>query len=734
MLKNIILPLLVFLPMVGAFCSYLTGRRSKQARNNVVAIVTLIEAALAVYGVVMVFSGRTFDLIIPGFCGFGLHFRLDGFRALYACVAAVMWLMTSLFSREYFSHHYRNRNRYYFFILLTLGATVGVMLSADFYTTFIFFEIMSLGSYPWVAHDEKSGAMRAAETYLGVAIASGMVTLMGLFMLYQQLGTLEMDAISALCAEMTDKRSLYLPGALTAVGFAAKAGMFPLHIWLPKAHPVAPAPASALLSGVLTKTGVFGVILLTANVFLHDKLWGNAILAIGCITMFVGALLAIFSIDLKRTLACSSMSQIGFIAVGIGMHALLGHSDGLAVYGTILHMVNHSLFKLVLFMAAGTVYMRLHKLNLNDIRGFGRKKPLLHIAFLLGVLGITGVPMFSGYVSKTLLHESILEYVVELQAEGHAAGIYQFVEGLFVVTGGMTAAYMTKLYIAIFWEKNPDHQDEMDAHKDLRGWSALAVCLPALLIPLLGSMPNDLMNPIGQLAQDFMHSQGPHHAVNYFSAVNLSGSAKSLLIGAALYVLVIRPLLMRYDETGVRIYVDRWPSWLDMEDRLYRPLMNLLIKVGSFFGKCADRLMDLLIPAAVSTGAFFASCADRLMDALIPAAIQVGTFFARCTDNLIDGTVLFIKGAVFSKPRKQTVITVGTRFTYILGRLFDIGASILNRTFRRRNPITTDFVYVFAAAYDELRESSHRLTRSVSFGLLLLCIGLYLAFTYLLMK
>ncbi len=712
MLKNILLPLLVFFPMIGALCSYLVGRRSKTARNNVVAVVALIEAALAVYGVVMAFYGTTFDFFIPDFCGFGLHFRLDGFRALYACVAAVMWLMTSLFSREYFAHHYRNRNRYYFFILLTLGATVGVMLSASFYTTFIFFEIMSLGSYPWVAHDEKPGAMRAAETYLGVAIASGMVTLMGMFMLYQQLGTLEMDEISALCAEMTDKRALYLSGALVAVGFAAKAGMFPLHIWLPKAHPVAPAPASALLSGVLTKTGVFGVIVLTANVFLHDKLWGNAVLAVGCITMFIGALLAIFSVDLKRTLACSSMSQIGFIAVGIGMHALLGHSDGLAVHGTILHMVNHSLFKLVLFMAAGAVYMRLHKLNLNDIRGFGRRKPLLHIAFLLGVLGITGVPMFSGYVSKTLLHESILEYVIELQAEGHVAGIYQFVEGLFVVTGGMTAAYMTKLYIAIFWEKNPDHQDEMNAYKDIRGWSIPAICLPALLIPLLGSMPNNLMDPIGHLAQDFMHSHGPHHAVHYFSEANLIGGGKSLLVGAALYLLVIRLWLMKVDETGVRVYVDRWPSKVDMEDKLYRPLMNLLIEIGSFFGKCADRLMDILIPAAV----------------------QIGTFLARCANDLIDGTVMLLKGTLFSKPRKQEVITVGTRFTYVIGRLFDAGAALLNRTFRRNNPITTDFVYVFAAAHDELKESSHRLTRSVSFGLLMLCIGLCAAFVYLLVR
>nr|WP_304597918.1 proton-conducting transporter membrane subunit [Faecalibaculum rodentium] len=125
---------------------------------------------------------------IPEICGMGLHFTLDGFRALYGMIAAFMWFMSTLFSREYLSH-YRNRNRYYLFLLVTLGATEGVFLSADFYTTFIFFEIMSLTSYVWVAHDEKREALRAAGTYLAVAVIGGLVMLMGIFLLYDVTGT-----------------------------------------------------------------------------------------------------------------------------------------------------------------------------------------------------------------------------------------------------------------------------------------------------------------------------------------------------------------------------------------------------------------------------------------------------------------------------------------------------------------------------------------------------------------
>ena len=176
---------------------------------------------------------------------------------------------------------------------------------------------------------------------------------------------------------------------------------------------MAPAPASALLSGILTKAGVFGIVVVSCVMFGTDGNWGLLVAVLGFITMFLGALLALFSVNLKRTLACSSVSQIGFILTGIGMCCLLksaGQGNGLAVRGTFLHMVNHSMFKLVLFLCAGVVFMNLHQLDLNDIRGFGRKKPALLFCFLMGALGISGIPMWSGYVSKTLLHEGIVEY------------------------------------------------------------------------------------------------------------------------------------------------------------------------------------------------------------------------------------------------------------------------------------------------------------------------------------
>lgn len=212
------------------------------------------------------------ELMIPGVCGFGLHLQLDGFRLVYVLIAVLMWAVSGVFSSEYMSH-YENKKRYYTFFWLTFLATAGVFLSADLYTTFIFFEIMSFTSYVWVAFDEKKESLRAAETYLAVAVIGGMVMLMGLFLLYHQLGTLEIDSLRQ-AAEGADKKQLYIAGGLMLFGFGAKAGCFPLHIWLPKAHPVAPAPASALLSGILTKTGIFGIIVVSCRIFGGDFYWG----------------------------------------------------------------------------------------------------------------------------------------------------------------------------------------------------------------------------------------------------------------------------------------------------------------------------------------------------------------------------------------------------------------------------------------------------------------------------
>ncbi len=489
--ENMIPVVLVFYPFAGALMSGIIGRKKETVRDYFADFIVVSEFLLAF----VLFVGNAgqggaktfYQCYLPGVCGMGLHFTVEGFRLLYGLIAAFMWMMTTILSGEYMRHH-ENRNRYYLFLLATLGATMGVFLSADLFTMFIFFEIMSLTSYVWVAQEETESALRAAATYLAVAIVGGLVMLMGIFVLYHELGTLNITELFLAARLYSGNRAiLYGAGACLLVGFGAKAGAFPLHIWLPKAHPVAPAPASALLSGILTKTGIFGILAVSCHLFLFDGAWGSLILGIGVLTMFGGALLAVFSVDLKRTLACSSMSQIGFILVGVGMQGLLGEENLQAVHGTLLHMVNHSLIKLVLFMAAGVVFMNVHTLDLNEIRGFGRKKPLLKSVFLAGALAIGGIPLFSGYISKTLLHESILEY--------GGGSLMKAVEIIFLFSGGLTAAYMTKLFIAVFVEKNKDDGKQAqydEKRKYMNPGSGFALSASAIVLFLWGLFPYTL--------------------------------------------------------------------------------------------------------------------------------------------------------------------------------------------------------------------------------------------------
>lgn len=672
---NILLSVLVFYPFLGGLLSCAVGTRNEKARDFVAEFVAVSEFVLML-GIVCRYPDNVISLYIPQVCGLGLHFTLDGFRRIYGIIAVFMWMMTTFLSREYFRHH-ENRNRFYLFLLLTLGATMGVFLSEDLFTTFVFFEIMSFTSYVWVAQEETQDSLRAAATYLAVAVTGGLVMLMGVFILYHELGTLMIPELLEAAKNYPDRELLYGAGACLLVGFGAKAGAFPLHIWLPKAHPVAPAPASALLSGILTKTGVFGILIISSGLFLHDASWGKLILAIGVLTMAGGALLAVFSVDLKRTLACSSMSQIGFILVGIGMQGILGEENAMAVHGTLLHMVNHSMIKLVLFMAAGVIFMNTHALNLNEIRGFGRKKPLLKVIFFIGALTIAGIPMFGGYISKTLLHESIVEYGGGL--------IFKAVEWIFLISGGLTVAYMTKLYVAIFAERNENAQvqrkyDGMKKYMNLQ--SSAALTISAVLLLVWGLFPHQIMDRAAELGQSFMHLEETGEVVAYFSMKNLSGAVISIAIGAFVYVCVVRRFLMK------DAYINAWPAWMDLENMIYRPFV---LRFLPFVCGIACRVLD---------------CAA-------------------------DTTVVVLRKTIYADSPLPHTRPEGNVFTERAGKFLNRIQEIANALSRGKKQRDKDYVHILAVKNEEFKETNRIIQRSLSFGLMLFGIGLCLTLIYI---
>lgn len=698
-----LLPGIIVFPMVMAFICYAVGKRSSRTRSMLAIAAAAVELLLTI---VLLFSDNL-NAAESGLCGLDIRLELDGFRKVYCAVAAFMWLMTLLMSDEYL-HHSHPRGRYYFFTLMTLGATMGVFLAGDLYTAFIAFEIMSFTSYVWVVQEESPAAIRAGDTYLAVAVIGGLAALMGLFLLQHLLGTTQISRLYELGKLCKNKTELYVAGGCILFGFGAKAGMFPLHIWLPKAHPVAPAPASALLSGILTKAGIFGILAITCNLFRYDAAWGTAVLALGTVTMVLGAVLALFSVDLKRTLACSSVSQIGFILVGIGMMGLLGKENALAAQGTLLHMVNHSLFKLVLFMAAGVVFMNLHELNLNEIRGFGRKKHMLKFVFLMGALGIGGIPLWSGYISKTLLHESITAYIAIQRAAGAAVWPMKCVEWLFLLTGGLTLAYMAKLYVALFIEKHPTRQAEFDAKEECcKPSTTIALMLPALLLPLLGMTAGFSMDKLAEFGTDFFHSGARTEAVRYISWSSLSGALISVLIGAVVYVLVVRGW-MRKREHGVMVYVNRWPQWLDLEELLYRPLLlkwlpGILGWIGALFGE--NRVTEPLCK-----GVF--------------RALGVA-FHAVC--DLPDALVLAVRRGFYRPAREKNEDKVTNTLSYRLGA--DVDAVAIRHGKEEKGG--SRYADLFFRSGKTVRDTGRRITGNLSFALLMLCLAVCFVFIYM---
>ena len=495
--------------------------------------------------------------------------------------------------------------------------------------------------------------------------------------------------------------------------------------------------------------------------------------------MFLGALLALFSVNLKRTLACSSVSQIGFILTGIGMCCLLksaGQGNGLAVRGTFLHMVNHSMFKLVLFLCAGVVFMNLHQLDLNDIRGFGRKKPALLFCFLMGALGISGIPMWSGYVSKTLLHEGIVEYG-EMLARGmgpasgsligsagggvHPAGwsygisavlgapaVWKAAEWLFLLTGGMTLAYMLKLFIVLFVDRHPVRQQEFDAMSSgyMNPVSRTVLCVCASVIPVFGSCPQLFMDRAADLGQGFFQGNLLGHKVSYFAAGNLKGAAITIGIGIVLYMAVVRGLLMEKAESGEQPevrwdnggsssgvnggndsgangkigglylyrYVDRWPKWLDLEELIYRPILAVALP-GIF-------------------GAVFRFVDRYLVSTAVNLFLQVSAVLCRALDHMADGLILLARKTTHRQRNGEMVRWGNDRSAFILGHFIDYVASLGRRLPGRRKGRERNGSVIprLIEGEEVLKRTGKLVEESFSFGLMLFCIGLCLTLGYLL--
>lgn len=331
-----------------------------------------------------------------------------------------------------FSHRYIERNvaKYYALLSVMFAGILGIIYTGDIFNMFVFFEILGLSSYGLVAFYRNRTSLEAGIKYLIMGSLATSMFLLGVALIYGATGTVNMADISY--------RLPYVGGALPAIalalimaGIALKAGMFPFHTWLPDAHGSAPSPVSAVLSGIAIKAGAYSVIRILFISFGAPGIALNLLLVFGLASMVVGALMALGQDNLKRMLAYSSVSQMGYIFVAIGLGTGLGIASGL------LHIVNHMMIKSLLFLSAGVVLWKSKTSDMREIREKIKTSPFISYSFLIGVLALAGVPLFSGFVSKWLIYVASFE-------------VMPLVTIIAVVTSAITLAYGLKAFYAVF--------------------------------------------------------------------------------------------------------------------------------------------------------------------------------------------------------------------------------------------------------------------------------------------
>ncbi len=603
-----ILPLLaVLIPAVGAGIVAIISFYSPWWRNFAATVFTgaTLFVVMLMYPAVVpggqVLSFQLFNIVSP----LNLTFRVDSFSFIVALIASFVWLAATIFSLSYMEHE-QNRGRFFSILLLTLSGTVGVPLAGDFLSLLLFFEIMSIASYVLVVHTQTDEAYSAGNLYLYLGVAGGMSILSGMALFYFRNGTL---AIAP--ATMTSPGlDMVVPIAaiLMIIGFGIKAGMAPLHIWLPRAHPVAPAPASALLSGVMIKTGAFGIISVV-NVMLipslgpsvaqhvsglYTEFWsmvsrmGYVIIWIGIVTMFMGVILAIIQENIKKMLACSSISQMGFILVGVGVAGYLKYEGAMGMAGASYHIINHALFKSALFLAAGVIAYKLGELNMYKLGGLWRKLPFTTLVVIIASLGIAGFPFFNGYASKTLLHHALVEAY-----EHYGVTALLEAERIFMISAAGTVLYYLKFIYLVFLRRPPEESaDSINKIKGEPRSMKLGMAMLAVMIVFIGFNPGYLLNLLiipSVSAFVFCPVFIEHHiiGINFFAAADIASSLIVISLGALAFAIGVKSGL----------FTMSIPAWMGQEffatqlgklmtsfwNGISNAFVNILNAVGSVF-------------------------------------------------------------------------------------------------------------------------------------------------------
>jgi len=470
---SIPLPVFIAIPLVTAFVLPVFGKKGKDAATVLanVATISLLVLAVASIGKSAVYEIGKWSIPL------GIDLVLDGLSSLMLLAISVVSAAAMLFSARYMEQ-YTAKAKYLSLFLLMVAGMNGVALSGDIFNLFVFLEIASLASYALVGFGCEHEELEASFKYMVLGSIGSVFILFAVALVYGNTGALNMAYVSEAIQSSGLNAGLAFALALFVVGFGLKAALVPFHAWLPDAHPSAPAPISAMLSGILIKTlGIYALARMVFNVFGVSVSIGWLLVVLGLLSMVAGAFLAIGQWNFKRLLAYSSISQIGYVVLGIGLGATLIARGtnlawaSLAILGGLFHLLNHAVYKSLLFLTSGSVQMSTGTRQLKQMGGLAEKLPVTRTTCTVASASIVGIPPFSGFWSKLILVWAAVQ-----------AQLY-WVAAIIVFVSLCTLIMYLKVQRYVFLGELPENLQQI---KENRGSMLVAMVFLACLCALMG--------------------------------------------------------------------------------------------------------------------------------------------------------------------------------------------------------------------------------------------------------
>jgi len=479
--QSVLILLAIFVPIIMGV--YLLARPAYKSRVSMIATASVGFAITTVFSLVILLEG---DLRLHVFTigeNMDIFFYVDDMSRVFGTIVTMVMPFVGIYAFEYMSH-YKEEKRFFGYFLMVYGVLLALTYAGNVVTFYLFYELMSLSSVPLVFHFRSREAIMAGLKYLFYSLCGAYFVLFGIYFLNRYTTTLNFTAGGTLdMTKVAGNEGLLLVVAMSMiVGFGVKAGMIPLHAWLPNAHPIAPAPASAALSALIVKMGVFGVMRVVYYLFGAEFLRGtwvqNTWLVLTLVTVFFGSMMAYREKQFKKRLAYSTVSQVSYILFGM---ALLQPQ---ALAGSILHIMFHAIIKSALFMSAGAIIYKTGVERVDEMRGIGKQMPKIMWSFTLCSLALIGIPPASGFISKWYL------------ATGSLASNIPVISWLgpvvLLVSALLTAGYLLPIAIDGFFP-GPDFDYQHLEKKDPTKQMLVPIMALAALAVLLGVFPNTVI-------------------------------------------------------------------------------------------------------------------------------------------------------------------------------------------------------------------------------------------------